>query len=343
MLDPWRHVDADDDVVADLLAGSVEAVVDLGGWVHPSAVFVVRDGEAHVEAESPPGEPLLRVPSSAFLPLDHVTWSTEDEALAFADDRGLLSPEQWELLTLQVAFHNACGKLPRLVRTHPAIAPDVSGEVVHAVRRFRPSFREHRVDPVSVFWSNRAFRLPTTRDASPQPVAVPLIDLLDHRSDGATGTWTGDGFEVSAATTDGRAHLNYGLERDAIGMAVVYGFADTSVQCAHAMPMDHQVPGHGRVIVEAKGRSSDATLLPTQVRREDDAMVISHVTFRAGSGVEGPLDRAVVTAIAEANLEACEALIAATRGCASPAAVILEGAARQQAAVIRSAVGRLGA
>jgi hypothetical protein len=218
--DPWRHVDADDDLVADLLAGTVEAVVEAGGWIHPHAVLRVREGAASVMCPGGEGELLLRVPRSCFLRIMRVQWGRQEEALevlALPDDATGL---EVELLTLQVAFHNARGALPALVRTHPGVAPDLC---VHAA------------SPVDLFWTARAFRVLVDPGGTLEPVGVPLIDLLDHHADGATPMLTADGFDVPVRTPIGSScRLDYGRERDALDLAIVYGFADTSATIAHS-------------------------------------------------------------------------------------------------------------
>lgn len=241
--DPWRHVDAADDLVADLLAGTVEAVVEAGGWIHPHAVLQVRDGAASVECADGEGELLLHVPRSCFLPLMRVEWGRQDDALevlALPDD---VTGLEVELLTLQVAFHNARGALPALVRTHPAAAPDLCDDVVDAVRALRPDFRMHAASPVDLFWTARAFRVPVGPGGTLEPVGVPLIDLLDHHSGGATPTLTADGFDVPVRTPIGSScRLDYGRERDALDLAIVYGFADTSTTIAHSAHSAHSEP-----------------------------------------------------------------------------------------------------
>ena len=238
--DPWRHVDADDDLVADVLAGTVEAVIEAGGWIHPRAVLQVREGAASVECADGEGELLLHVPRSCFLPIMRVEWGRQDDALevlALPDD---LTGLEVELLTLQVAFHNARGALPALMRTHPAAAADLCDDVIDAVRALRPDFRMHAASPVDLFWTARAFRVPVDPGGALEPVGVPLIDLLDHHAGGATPTLTADGFDVPVRTPVGSScRLDYGRERDALDLAIVYGFADTSAAIPHTAHAAH--------------------------------------------------------------------------------------------------------
>lgn len=336
-IDPWRHVDADDDLVADLLAGTVETVIEAGGWIHPDARFVIRQGQGTVACA---GEgPLLRIPRAALVPISRVDWTASNEALEFTGIPEELSGVQAELLVLQSALHNACGKIPWLVATHPVLAPDLSDTVVDAVRAFRPGFRRRQPTAASLLWSDRVFRLPVGGSDEPaEPVAVPLIDLLDHARGGATPTWTGADFIVDAVRPTGSAEcrLDYGLQRDALGMAVVYGFVASDTDVAHSAPVTVQVPGVGRVRVEGRGRRRDGTLLAPQVRRTHDGLVVSHVVFGASARVVEGLPSSALTAIADENLRLLDALHAAAAACPGAAAATLAGAAQAQARVIRA-------
>lgn len=336
--DPWRHVVCDDDLVADLLAGTVDAVAEAGGWVHPAARFVIRQGQGSVRCEGIAGEPLLRIPRSALVRIGRVGWSTSSEALEFDAVPSEFSSIETELLVLQAALHNACGKIPWLVSTHPVLAPDFSDDVIDAIRAFRPRFRRRQPSAAGLFWSDRVFRLPVGDDGAVEPVAVPLIDLLDHARDGSTPTWSGTEFSVDIAHAGelGECRLDYGLQRDAIGMAVVYGFVASDSAIAHSAPVSVDVPGFGRVRVQAQGRRRDGTLMPTQVRRSADGLVISHVSF--GAGQTGVLPAGVVAAIANANLRLLDVLLSATTTCSGAAAATIARAAEVQAQVIRASV-----
>ena len=300
----------------------------------------MRDGQGHVETlvELAPQEPLLQVPSSCFVRIGRVTWLENDEGLAYDGIPEEFGDAEAQLLILQTALHNACGKVPSLMATHPVLATDLTDEVVQAVRAFRPSFRGTRPSVAGLFWSARVFRVPPAPGAPSEPCAIPLIDMLDHHSSGATGTWTGDGFAVTAVHPRGGSEvmLNYGLRRDAIGMAVVYGFADGSCQVAHASPMEVEVGGR-QVVVEARGRLRDGTLLAPVVREVDGALRISHLPFRPGGGdaLAATIgSRAVVEAIVETDVARCHALLDAVDG--SVAAGILADAVSVHLAVLAS-------
>jgi hypothetical protein len=226
-IDPWRFVDADDDLVADFLAGTIEVVHELGAWLHPALRIIARKGHLRMEADAPDGERLIHLPAAASIPISRVTWD-DAATLAFHDDRDELSAPAAELLMLQVALHNACNKLPTLIATHPAMASDLSDDVITAVRALKPRFRAEERSAVSLFWSNRVLRIPARVGAEPEPMALPIVDLLDHRRGGATGTWTGDAFTVDIAHAGAGAacFLDYGHDRDALDFAIDYGFVD---------------------------------------------------------------------------------------------------------------------
>lgn len=342
--DPWRHVDADDDLVADFLAGSLETVVEAGGWIHPAARLVVRGGHGRVTCEGDSGQPLLSVPREAIMRIAQADWGIEADELVLLRLPEDVTDVERELLLLQVAFHNSRGALPALVRAHPVLAPDLPPPCIAATRGLVPDFRVQQVTAVDVFWGTRAFRLPVGVDASVEPAAVPLIDLLDHRVGGATPDWTGDGFRVDVSRPTDRAEcfLDYGMTRDALEMAVVYGFVDTSVQIARSAPVVVEVPGIGLVTVSGDGRTESGSTLRPTVTTPRDGVRISHIVFDPASRIgvnppEGPVPVAALTAIAEENLRLLEELRAACP--ATSAGEVLSAAAAHQAGVIRAALG----
>jgi hypothetical protein len=354
VIDPWRYVDADDESAADFLAGTVELALELGAHLHPQLRFVVRDGQCSVHsADATQGEPLIVLPAQAFLRVGRIRWTDSTEALEVDGLERELSDAETELLFLQTAFHNSCGKLPWLAATHPVLAPDLADGVVAAVRAFRPSFRHRQPSTASLFWSNRAFRLPPFGSSVPEPMALPLVDLLDHRRGGATGTWTGDAFAVPAshASASGECALDYGLQRDAIGMAVVYGFADESADVAHSAPVEVEVAGLGRVRVAARGRTSAAELLAPVAVADGSGWLVSHLAFRpggagdlardlhSGSGWPAGQCEEVVAAVANANTALADGLIEACRREPSSAAATLGRAALRQRLVLSDSAG----
>ena len=241
-------IDADDPLVADLLAGTIELVRESGGFVAPTTRLVERAGQLSIESSAAAGDPLLRIPREAFVRVDRVEWLLDGDRIVIAqvpDDCGDL---EWEMLYLQVALHNACAKLAWMRRTHPSLDPGLPGDLVDAVRAVVPSFRRPQMNAIDLLWANRCFRLPLQPGGAPERVLIPIVDLLNHHADGAVADWDGDGFQVTTAPAfgTGECALDYGMERSALEMAVVYGFAGSS-RAPHATSA-HDIEALGRII-----------------------------------------------------------------------------------------------
>lgn len=241
-------IDADDPLVADLLAGTIELVREAGGYIAPTTRLVERAGQLSIESTAAAGDPLLRIPRAAFVRVDRVEWLSDGDRIVIAqapDDCGDL---EWEMLYLQVALHNACGKLAWMRRTHPSLDPGLPEDLADAVRAVVPSFREPQVDAIDLLWANRCFRLPLQPGGSPERVLIPIVDLLNHHADGAIADWDGDAFQVTTAPAFGTREcaLDYGMERSALEMAVVYGFAGSSR--AARTPSEHDREALERII-----------------------------------------------------------------------------------------------
>ena len=273
-------VDAEDPIVADLLLGTIELVLQSGGWVHPGARFVQRSGHLSVHLTTDDERPLLQIPREAFVRVDAITWNHDADRLEILDLPDDLGDVELPMLYLQTALHNQCGKLPWLREHHPAVAA-LPAPIVDAVVRIEPGFRRTTMSTTDLLFSNRCFRLALRDDPEPQRVLIPLIDLLNHHSAGATAQWDGNAFSIMPSRPFGTTEcaLDYGLRRDAIEMALVYGFLDESVTWVHSAPIDTQVEGVGRVIVTRDHRLADGSLVSMSIEHAPHATRINRLTF----------------------------------------------------------------
>lgn len=303
---PRPSIDSDDVVVADLLASTLELVAEAGGWVDPTTVLVCRDGQLSLHSDADEDAPLVYVPREAMVRVDSVAWADDDEQLlvqGLPDDVGDI---ELQMLYVQAALHNQCGKLPWMRSSHPALSPDVSDALTEHVRRFVPSFRVTHLTARDVLWANRCFRLPIT-DANPR-VLVPIVDLLNHHSAGAAGQWDGAGFSVTAHRAFGshECALGYGMGRDSLELAVVYGFVDASTEIAHSAPVTVALSDGHRLTVIGGGRTADGSWLPIESYANGTATSVSHLTFSSNAPDLAAIDIAAATGWDTAR--ACEAV-----------------------------------
>ena len=273
-------VDAEDPIVADLLLGTIELVLQSGGWVHPGARFVERSGHLSVHLTTDDERPLLQIPREAFVRVDAITWNHDADRLEVLDLPDDLGDAELPMLYLQTALHNQCGKLPWLREHHPAVAA-LPAHIVDAVVRIEPGFRRTTMSTTDLLFSNRCFRLALADDLDPQRVLIPLIDLLNHHGAGATAQWDGSAFDLMPSRPFGTTEcaLDYGLRRDAIEMALVYGFLDESATWVHSAPIDTQVDGVGRVIVTRDHRLADGSLVSMSIEHAPHTTRINRLTF----------------------------------------------------------------
>lgn len=222
-------IDSDDPIVADLLASTIELVAEAGGWIAPTTTFVCRDGQLHVESTEEANSPLFHIPRAAFVRVDDATWSDNPEQLEMLSVADHLSDIEVEMLYVQVALHNQCKKLSWMSKTHPWLAPDLPNEVIEAVRAILPTFRIPAMTAADTLWANRCFKIALDNDEAQQRVLIPLVDLLNHHEQGAIGSWSGDSFDVTNAQplNANECALNYGMNRDPLELAAVYGFVDS--------------------------------------------------------------------------------------------------------------------
>lgn len=274
-------IDSDDELVADLLAGTLQLIAETGGWISPYARIVARDGQLSMTCDEGDGAPLLNIPREMLVPVDEVTWTTESGQLQVIDLPDDLGAMATEVVYLQVALHNRCGKLPWMSRTHPSLATDLSERAIEATRALVPSFRAGHHDVADVLWANRCFRLPLRGEAARPRILVPIVDLLNHHTKGASGDWDGRTFAVAACRPFGtnECALDYGMSRDALELAAAYGFIDESAEVAHSAAVAIDVPGLGPVKVDVQTRSADGSTLALISQDHPDQTVLNALSF----------------------------------------------------------------
>ena len=273
-------IDADDDVVSDLLASTLELLAESGGWLHPEATVVARDGQLSLECTADDDEPLLVIPREAFVRVDAITWGDDPLTMAISALPDDLGDIETSMAYVQAALHNQTGKLEWLLRTHPGLAP-LPDAIVDRMRRLVPGFRATEMTPVDVLFSDRCLRVDLGDGRGSQRVLVPILDLLNHHPRGAQACWRDEAFSVTTTRPFGTSEcaLDYGHERDAMEMAAVYGFVDTGAGVAHLPVTRTDVPGIGIVSVVAAGRQATGALAPLTVERIGNETRISHLTF----------------------------------------------------------------
>lgn len=255
-------VDAEDALIADLLAGTVEVLREAGGFIAPTTRLVERRGQLSLESTGEDGSALVRIPRECFVRVDRVVWAEQDDRMIIIEIPEDFSDIETEMLYLQVALHNACDKLAWMRCTHPSLDPELSDELIEAVRELIPSFRNPPMAATDVLWANRCFRIALSPDSEPERVLIPLVDMLNHHERGAVADWTGEEFQVVTARPFGTQEcaLNYGMDRDALELAVVYGFTD-SVSSALGTHYDPDALARLRSIAESADPSPAAHLL----------------------------------------------------------------------------------
>ena len=184
MIDPWRWCDADDDTVGDFLAACVQSLIENGGWIHPEARLVARGGSLHIASTGEDGDPLLRVPQTAMLPVTRIEWATDPEVLSVHQIGDWPEEADFGLLLTQVGLLNACGKVSDVAHAHPSGALTMDPAVVEAIRLIKPTFRASVMSPADVLWATRTFKLPAFA-ANREPLGLPVLDLLNHHEGGA--------------------------------------------------------------------------------------------------------------------------------------------------------------
>lgn len=340
--------DCENPAVERLLRSIVTEVVAQGGHVAEGTRFYERGGDlsAHRNpALADDDTPLIAIPMRVMTPVDQGRWSINDGHLRVEPLEGTPALTA-AMLQLHADLYNACGKLQWFQREHPLGALSEDDAAVAAIRGLRPAFTPNPGPEGFLKTRTLAPKAPMT------PVLIPVLDVLNHHRDGAQIRKRDNRLQVSQHHPTGTTECfaNYGgFPRDALDLALTYGFVDPSVRLATSAPLRLQVDGVGVLSVGLAKTPGDARWHPPMVRRSDVGVHLSHLTFQAdhlertrvplqlvmaGLGVADPAAAAteMLGHIVDRNLELLDVL-ASSLDDTGPTAELLRQAIAQQSLI----------
>lgn len=278
------RVDSDCAAARHLLDRIAALCAARGASWHADMSVLVRNGEMHVMAPAGTRGPLISMPRTLLMPLDEIAWEPDDTRLVLRPPLRGLSPEQAELLHLHVALFNATGKMRWLRERHPMPLMANRDALATAVAALRPVTDGMHALPTSadIFMASRSLRLRGSGGAVMR-VLHPLLELLDHHHAGPSFRLDENALSVDVAQpTDSPAcYASYGSRRDVLDLALHYGYLDMSTPFAHSAPLDLEIEGIGRVIVQEQRSRPPHPLDPPQVHFRDDGVTLSHLCCHA--------------------------------------------------------------
>jgi len=337
-----------------------------GARWHAGLVVEVEAGQMRLLAPAGTQGTLIHLPTPLLVPIEAACWEEADARIVLRQPPATATSLQRELLRLHGDLYNATAKLPWWQRRHPMRLVESCGSVARAVAALKPGLGgDDGAGPTA------AERFPSTRSYGwrPEPgseerrqVLMPLIDLLNHHHRGApyridAGVMV---IDTAQAAADGECFAHYGHRRDALDLALQYGYVDASTPFAHSAPLTIELEGVGYLRVEQQQqRKPMHPLDPPRVALEENGLRLSHlcchrdhperVRLMLRLALQGSLQRRGhgqqeaqrlahqgLEALAAANIRLLEQLVAAAAASDHPGGAVLVEAARRQAANLAS-------
>jgi hypothetical protein len=331
-------------------------------WHHELQVEVVEGG---MRLLAPPGTtgPLITLPTDLLVHIAEAQWSSSPNALDLVQPPAEATPLQRELLQLHTELYNATGKLHWWSKQHPARLGEASSDIAASLELLKPGHRAHAERSAAEgFLATRSFGWrPNPEQQQRHPVLMPLIDLLNHHHQGAPFRIDHRAMQIKTKQAGGReCFAHYGHRRDVLDLALHYGHYDSSTPFAHSAPLEIDVEGIGRVLIQHQGQRAPVHPFdPPHVKLKPDGLRLSHLCChrdhpervqtmlslalqaqlkRGGHDPASALRLAQngLNAIGEANVRLLDQLAAAAQSSSHPGAPILAAAAQHQASIIKA-------
>jgi hypothetical protein len=357
---------SDDSRAAALLESIAKLCAAHGAQWHSELRLEVVDGSMRVLAPGHSAGPLISMPTELLVPITGAQWADTPDVLQLREPPPAATALQVDLLEMQAQLYNATAKLPWWARRHPARLVEESAEVAAALAPLKPGqLKQQIASPVAGFLATRSFHWkgdPTQEQG--QPVLLPLIDCLNHHHLGAPFRIRDGAMRIQTAQAGAQeCFAHYGHRRDGLDLVLHYGHCDHSTPFAHSAPLDLNVEGVGRILVEQQVRHQPAHPLdPPRVTLEPDGLKLSHLCChlhhpervqvllrlalqgslrnRGHSPAEAEqLAERGLKAIGEANVQLLQHLVAAVESSDHPGASALAEAAQRQASIVAAVLG----
>lgn len=353
------EVRSDNPEVTTLLRYIAEITRSRGATIHPSATIVEADGDLRVEcARGVAGSALFAMPSEVLpeVSLGQWDWARDDLVLNNHQDA---DPVKTELLRAHCALYNATGKGRWFRHHHPRAVLAESEELTEVVKLLKPGFAPDA--SANGFLRTRVLGVrnrssPTS--ATSEPILMPLIDCLNNHARGAPFKHDhGIRVRVAQPTGTSECFASYGKGRsDPLGLALNYGYLDTSKSDAVSAPVSVVIEAVGHVEIGGPSTNRRSPLDPPALVVVDGGLRLSHLTFQrdnpqrlliplrmALTAIVSPTvadtaSRDLLIAVAMANLALLYDLKAAIRSSGVDRLDVLLDAADAQESIIRSCV-----
>ena len=369
MNNPQPHsamvIDAETPGISRCLCAIEQVLKHGGAQIHPGLCIVERGGHFTIyctTTDITAGQHLFHLPLALLIPVDGIQWADSQQTLALAATPDHLSTVQRQLLDLHIELYNLTKKLEWAVHNHPQIALQSAPHLLSMLSLIQPDFTGTPAKVADVFLQTRVFHLTVASDADAgKNVLMPLIELLNHHPKGAAFQ-VGNGalfMAVKQPMGQTECFARYGGHRDALDLALHYGYADLNTPFAHSAPVKVTVRGLAHIRVQGLRMKAAHALTPPRITLEEGGVVLSHLvcdrqhpqrlnavlhlvvqllTRRYGlpAQAEKDVQQELRTALYQANAILLADLHAAATALAStlPAAALVMQAIRQQARIM---------
>jgi hypothetical protein len=311
--DRMARIESDNTEVERVLLRLEKLVTNSGGWLHPDLLIRCQEGNLSIELhDGDPGEKILGIPSTSFLPVDEMEVSLKDGTFDFHVLRSdALSSVQHHLaettfalynLTCKATFHqkncfdffmSACPSIgDRLLRARRL--REFPDDVPNLISQDLPD-RDLENFVRQGFLRSRILSFKDETISGKQQVIVPVMDFMNHH-------WSGTDFRIGNYP-DGRHVVRLDCRQpvegshecfasystmDALDTFIKYGFIDQFVPLVRSIPLELEIGDLGKIYVSGrigtvnfkkvvKEAQALGIFFPAMEKKEEDEVTVSHL------------------------------------------------------------------
>ncbi len=249
-----RHIAIDSAEIREILKQTISELVRSGAWLNPALRIVSSDSEFGIACNLSPSSRklLIEIPTRCLLPLNQFELSYDAGKIQLAKSASRVTRTRQRLMELTLALYNASGKVeafalhsPELVlgRNHPiTLTLGLADGVAEFPREKPPKSAAVPDDEELKLRQFLGSRRCGTRFGKFRRVLIPIVDLLNHHSEGAGYTEDKADKYVridikQPLTGDRECRINYGDNNDILDFFRYYHFVPLTVPHMYSIPV----------------------------------------------------------------------------------------------------------
>lgn len=249
-------IQSDNTEITKLVEAMCHKIESHGGYVAPDMLIICEDNNLSISRPQPAHDGgMIKLPEACLVPYEAFIMGIEADDIVIHSRTEGATDLQADLLQDMLTLYNITGKIKSqrrfspwyILREHPDLLEFLfSSREGTDIQQLQEAVNTNEIESARYetfsFFKGRLLGLKKDKDSLPVKVLMPIIDLVNHHTHGASFRWQGDedGLVLAQAnpvTGSNECFASYG-KLDALDTYIHYGFIDREAPFVRSVPLD---------------------------------------------------------------------------------------------------------